>query len=121
MLSQVLWPDAELCRIEVDYSDLQLVVKESTGLVKQVTCEGYLGYELTGLWDEMIISSAELAKEGPFLDRCLESITRRLGVSPPPSGSEARNRERAMQFTLTFSDGCQLNVATKGRRVDIAK
>jgi hypothetical protein len=118
VLSDVLWPDAELCRIDIDYGDLRLVLRESSGLIKQVICEGYLGYELVGFWDEIVVANAELVDSGPFLDRCMSSIMHRLGTSPFPSGSEARNRERVMQLILTFGDGCQLNVATKGLRVE---
>jgi len=119
-LHQVLWADAELGRIEVDYDDLCLIVRESTGSLKRVICEGYLGFELAGFWDEVVIMSAEVVAGGSFLDRCLSSLDRRLGHSPPASGSEARNRERAMQLVLTLDDGCQLNVAMKGLRVEVA-
>jgi len=117
-LHQVLWADAELGRLEVDYDDLCLVVRESTGTMKRVICEGYLGFELAGFWDEVVIMSAEVVAGGPFLDRCLSSLDRRLGHSPLASGSEARNRERAMQLVLTLDDGCQLNVAMKGLWVE---
>lgn len=118
MLAQVIWPDAELSRIEIDYEDLKLLVREGSGAVKRVTCKGYLGYELSGFWDEVIITAAEVTEGGSFLDRCLSGIARRLGVAPLPSGSEARNQERAMQLVVTLGDGCQLHVAMKGLRVD---
>ncbi len=120
-LAQVIWPDAELSRIEIDYDDLKLLVREASGTVKRVTCEGYLGYELSGFWDEIIVASAEVTEGGSFLDRCLSGIARRLGSSPLPSGSETRNRERAMQLVVTLGDGCQLNVAMKGLRVEVVE
>lgn len=119
-LGQVLWADAELCRVEVDYGDLHLLVRESTGSLKRVICEGYLGYEIAGFWDEVVIASVEVLDSGSFLDRCLSSLNRRLGALPLPSGSEARNRSCAMQLVLTLDDGCQLNVAMKGLRVEVS-
>jgi hypothetical protein len=110
--------DAELSRIEIDYDDLKLLVREESGATKRVTCEGYLGYELSGFWDEVIVASAAVTEGGSFLDRCLSGIARRVGATPLPSGSEARNRERAMQLVVTLSDGCQLHVAMKGLRVE---
>jgi hypothetical protein len=118
ILAQVLWPDAELSRIEIDYDDLKLLVREESGAIKRVTCQGYLGYELSGFWDEVIIATAEVTGEGAFLNRCLSGIALRAGSAPLPSGSEARNRERVMQLVVTLGDGCQLYVAMKGLCVD---
>lgn len=118
-LAQVAWADAELSRIEIDYDDVRLFVRESSGVVKRVSCEGYLGHQLIGFWDEIIVVAAELTDGGPFLDSCLSAIARRLKDKSLPSGSEARNRERAMQLVLTLGDGCQLSVAMKGLRVEV--
>lgn len=113
-LTKVVWPDAELLRIEIDYEDVKLHVREPTGQVRRVICQGYLGYELSGFWDEVVIVSAEVSNRGSYLDHCLDSIAKRLGISPLPTGSDIRNNGQPMQLILTLSDGCQLNVAMKG-------
>lgn len=120
-LGQVLWADSELCGLEVEYGDLCLIVRESTGGLKRVICEGSIGYELAGFWDEIVIASVEVMNEGAFLDLCLLNLKRRLGGAAPPSGSEARNREKTWQLVLIFDDANQLNVAMKGLRVEVVR
>ena len=54
------WPDADLEQASLDYDAVVLRIRESTGHVKMVRCEGYIAFEMSGFWDEMIIESAEL-------------------------------------------------------------
>lgn len=115
----VLWSDAELLGLAIDYSELILTLRESTGQVRRLICEGYLGYRTVGFWDEIVITRADLEGEGEFLESCLEGLANRLGVDRCPSGSEARNREIAMQLTITFQDDCELAVAMKGLRTEV--
>ena len=119
-LRAVLWTDAELNGITVDYSDFSLLIRQGDDSLKRVVCEGYLGFELTGFWDEVVISKAEILESGSLLDRCAASLESRLGAKPLPSGSEERNRAVAVIFAVTFGDGCQLNVVMKGLRVEDA-
>lgn len=118
-LAQVVWADAEIQRIDMDYDDLSFLVLDGSGRLKRVICEGHLGFELAGFWDEMIVDFAELRESGAFLDRCLANISRRLGQSPLPSGNEVRNGRNAMQLVVTLIDGCELIVAMKGLRVEL--
>jgi hypothetical protein len=117
-LSRVLWPDAELKGVDIDYDHLRLTVRESTGICKRVVCEGYLGYELAGFWDEVLIAHAELDVDGAFLARCVSGINQRLGAQHSPSGSPVRNLGYPMQLVITLDDGCKLNVAMKGLQVE---
>lgn len=114
----ILWPDAEIIGVNIGYGDLCLTIRESTGTEKKVVCAGYVGYELVGFWDEVVIVSAELSLRGVFLDRCMSSITQRLGTDLPLSGSEARNCDQGMQLVVSLDDGCQLNVAMKDLLVE---
>lgn len=115
----ILWADSELLGIAIDYSDLTLTIRESTGLLRRVICRGYVGYKAVGFWDEIVITKAALEGQGEFLDSCLADLTRRLGRDRPPSGSESRNCESGMQLTLTLGDNCQINVAAKGIGTEI--
>jgi hypothetical protein len=117
-LALVVWPDAELLRIEIDYDELTMHVRDGRGRMKRVTYGGHLGFERTGVWDEVIVTAAEPTASGAFLDRCLSSIARRPGPSPLPTGSAARNREQAMQLVLTLHHQCTLAVVTKGIGVE---
>ena len=116
----VLWADAELLGVTVDYENLSLTLRESTGQVRRVVCEGYIGYEAVGIWDEIVVAEARLDVIGPFLTRCLNELERRLGVTRLSSGSEARNGTAAMELTIVLSDGCEVRVAMKGLRLDSA-
>jgi hypothetical protein len=113
-----LWADAELLGIAVDYENLSLVLRESTGRLCRAVCEGYIGYEAIGMWDEIVVTEARLNVEGPFLARCCEDLERRLGASRHTSGSEPRNRAAAMELIVVLSDGCEVRVAMKGLRFD---
>lgn len=115
--NRILWADAEIVGVNIDYGDLSLTIRESMGTQKKVICAGYVGYELVGFWDEVVIVRAELSPRGVFLDRCMSSIAQRLGTDLPPSGSEARNCDQVMQLVVSLHDGCQLNVAMKDLRV----
>lgn len=115
---KVLWADAELLEVTVDYENLSLTLRESTGQVRRIICEGYIGYEALGVWDEIVVAEARFNAVGPFVARCTEELERRLGVTHLPSGSEARNAAGAMELTIVLSDGCEVRVAMKGLRIE---
>jgi hypothetical protein len=115
----ILWSDAELVGIAIDYSDVVVTLRESTGLLRRVICEGYVGYRTAGFWDEIVIAKAELEPQGEFLESCLLSLTKRLGADRASSGSDARNRSMALQLTVTLLDDCELLVAMKGLRTEV--
>lgn len=114
----ILWADAELLGITVDYENLSLNLRESTGRTRRLVCEGYIGYEVVGVWDEIVVARAHLDTKGQFLTRCIESLERRLGTSRLPSGSTARNGTTAVELVIVLSDGCEVRVATMGLLVD---
>ena len=72
--SNVLWTDAELLGVTVDYENFSLTLRESTGQIRRVVCEGYIGYEALGVWDEIVVAEAHLDVVGPLLSRCIESL-----------------------------------------------
>lgn len=118
MLAGIFWPDATLVSICADYDAVTLVIREARGNRLRVTCDGHIGFELIGFWDETIVERVDLDTHGQFLTRCLESIERRHGVSPPVSGSATRNGLEAFQLVVTLIDGAQLSVAAKGIRTE---
>lgn len=117
----VLWADAELLGVTADYDSLSLTLRESTGEVRRIVCEGCIGYEAIGVWDEIVVAEARLNVGGPFLTRCIEELERRLGATRPPSGSQARNGRTTMELTVVLSDGCEIRVAMNGLRLEDAK
>ena len=110
MLSDVLWPDALLVSLVVDYESVVIRIRESHGGMKTVRCDGYIGYSLCGFWDEVVISQAALHDEHESIDRCTAAIARRLGPDWPASGSAARNARRWRALVVTFSDNADFEV-----------
>jgi hypothetical protein len=115
-LENVLWQDAELLKISVGYDALEIDLRDGTGSVMRVSCHGYIGHEFIGFWDELVIERASVSGGGLFVERCLDSIRRRLGSDPSRSGSEARTKAEVLQITVTFIDGCELHVAASSAR-----
>ena len=109
-MESILWPDASLEHVSVDYDAVVLQVRESTGQVKSVRCEGHIAFELSGFWDEVIIESAQLVSEHPAIDRAVRSIAQRLGDGWTDSGNEQRNTRRWMALVIDLSDGCAIEV-----------
>lgn len=107
----VLWPDAELDKIEIDYEQVSINLTESSGASKCVICSGYIGYEMVGAWDEIVISKAEIFGEHDFLKRCTDNIAKRLGKKCADSGSIARNKRQSFLLQVEFTDGSKFRVA----------
>jgi hypothetical protein len=110
-LSEVLWPDAEVQSISIDYHDISIQLVESTGRRLVVIGSGYIGYQLTGFWDEVVVERAELSNIDPFLDECLRRHSQAHGRHPSPSGDPTRNLGTWKVLIIHFSDGIQLRVA----------
>lgn len=105
MLEHVLWPDATLEYVAVDYDSVVLRVRESTGQMRTIRCEGHIGYGLCGFWDEVIIERAEVTSTHPFIERCVSSISQRLGQGWIDSGNEQRNSRQWRALVVHLSDG----------------
>ena len=117
-LAEISWPDATLVSITADYDAVILVIRESGRRLVRVVCDGHIGFELVGFWDETIIERANLDASGPFLARCLANVETRHGPSPPATGNAPRNGADAFQLVITLIDGAQLSVAASGIRTE---
>ena len=115
-LSLILWREAELLDIAIDYSDVRVRIQESTGSERVLMCEGYLGYELVGFWDEIIIARATVTAVGELRARCLRSLDERLGRSRAASGSIARNVLDVLQLTIELDDATAIHVVASSFR-----
>jgi hypothetical protein len=118
MLHQVLWPDATLEQVMADYDSVALRIRESTGRIRTIRCEGHIGYALCGFWDEVIIERAEVRLEHPFLDLCVNSLSRRLGHELSESGNVERNTRKWKVLLVHLSDGSCIEVAAAKFAVD---
>lgn len=118
MLEQVLWQDSALEHVGADYDSVVLRVRESTGQVRTIRCEGHIGYGLCGSWDEIIIERVEVAAEHPFIERCVSSISRRLGAGWIDSGNEQRTMRQWKALIVHLSDGSCVEIVAARFTVD---
>lgn len=110
----VLWADAELESLSLDYDAARLLVRETTGRVVTVVGSGVIGVELLGLWDEVIIERGEVVADDRFARDCYQRVMERVGPEVPDSGSAARNTRRFSTLRVDFIDGSHLRLAAAG-------
>jgi len=110
-LYDVLWADAELEKVVVEYDSVTLLLCESNGIRKRVVCRGHVGLELPGFWDEVIVECGDILGDDPFLVRCQTAIQERFRNTPPTTGNDDRNTNAFRLLKLTLVDGTVLKVA----------
>lgn len=118
VLQQVLWPDAELLAVSIDYAAVVIKIRESTGKVRSVRCEGYIGYSLAGFWDEVVVDRAKVVDSTDFAERCVNDISKRFGRDWPSTGNEQRNTRTWRVLVIQFSDGAQMEVVAASLQVE---
>jgi hypothetical protein len=94
--------------LQVTYDAALLHVRESSGRRVDLRCVGHIGLLIEDWWDDTIIRSADVVATHPFMDRCLESLTERLGAELPTSGSPARNAGKFETLVVTLIDGARI-------------
>ena len=110
VLRRFRWPDANVDRFVIDYDDFKILLEMDGGERIWLVCGGYVGHEVVGFWDEMIVQRISVSGAGALLDRCVAGLKERLGAVPAVSGSPARNGRHLMQLDLTLIDGCEVSV-----------
>ncbi len=111
----ILWPDANLETLEAGYEVFTLRIREDAGGAKLIRCVGYVGFQMVGFWDEVIIETAEVHSSHSFITDC----ERRLKLLPE-SGSEARTATGNRLLEIVFIDGCKLWVCANQFRCERA-
>lgn len=113
-ISAVLWPDAEIQALVVNYDAVLVSVRESTGRRVDLRCIGHIGLSIEGFWDEVVVANADLVAAHPFMDRCLDSLRERLGEDLPPTGSPHRDAQDFATLVITLSDGARIVCTASG-------
>ncbi len=106
--TRVLWPDASLESVSMDYDDVRVTVEQSNGRRAAVIGRGYIGAEVVGLWDEAIVKSANIAAEHPFRRRCERALAEQNRKDRRPSGSMIRNLDDKHVLEIELIDGCRI-------------
>lgn len=110
VLNQILWRDAQLLTVNIDYDTVKFGLEESSGLRTTLIAYGYIGIEGIAIWDEMIVESAEVVDKSPILDRFLEALKVNYANELPESGSPDRNLESCHLLTIRLIDGGSFSV-----------
>lgn len=109
MKTTIRWADAELIDVQLNYDLAIISIRDSTGYVRRVRLEGYIRFEYSGVWDELVIVTAQISELDDFSRTAWEAISARYSGSPPSSGSPARNSAKTWHtLTIVFSDGATL-------------
>ncbi len=107
-INSVLWPDAEIDNLSIDYDTVSISLKESTGRKRIITCEGYIGYKVVGFWDESIVASGNVEYNHPFITECLGVVRAKYGDKAWPTGSPARNQNNWSLLRIELIDGIEI-------------
>jgi hypothetical protein len=106
----VLWPDAEIQSVHVDYDAVVIRLRESSGVERAVRCEGYISYALCGFWDEIVVCNAEVLESHSSIDGAVGALEDRLGSNVPESGNSLRNTRQWRALVVHLSDGASLEI-----------
>jgi len=107
----VRWPDSSIRGISVDYDALKVEIQEGGKFnldTRTLFCLGFLGFQMIGFWDEVIIRDAKIYSEHHFIAKCEHRVKQQL-----PSGSIERSVEGNSLFEMELIDGCKLWVCAK--------
>lgn len=110
-LHGVIWADALIESIHMDYDDVVVRLRESSGRRVDVRCRGFIGLDVRGFWDEMIVEDAHVYAEHPVLRSSLERLATRMGNTLSDCGNARRNECRFLALAIRLIDGCTINIA----------
>jgi hypothetical protein len=110
--ANVNWADATVRYVRMDYDQIVVGLRPDDGTDRtvEITANGPIGFQWSGLWDETIVESALLTSDHEFARQSWAAIVAR-GDDRSDSGSPARNRRSWLTLDVTFSDGSHLLVA----------
>ena len=116
-IATVLWKDSEFEGLAIDYDTVAITLKESNGLLKEIRCLGYIGYQAIGFWDEVVVDTALVFFEHPFIEESLEAIHNRHQSRVPESGSPHRNAGEYFVLEIALGDGAKVLIAAASLEV----
>lgn len=106
----IVWADSTLERYDVDYEKVTIHIREESGERKLVLCLGYIGIQVIGFWDEIIVRSATIARKHPFIDQCRDTLNKKYRSAVPESGCPERNTIDKTVLVIQLSDECEILV-----------
>lgn len=109
-ISQILWPDACLGSIRINYDQVVLVIEEYTGITKELICSGYIACSFSEVWDDLILEKATAFHTHEYLDKVLAKLEKRMKGEFWEAGSPDRNRKNWSVLSVNTLDGAELLV-----------
>jgi hypothetical protein len=109
-INSILWADSEIIEIFIDYDVVRILIRESTGNERVVTCEGYIGYKTVGFWDDMIVRSGTVEHNHQFIIDCLDAIQAKYKDSPPLTGNAIRNKKLWCLLKVELIDSTEIMI-----------
>ena len=99
----IIWPDASLEGMEAGYEEFTIGVREEAGGRKIIRCLGYIGFQMVGFWDEIIIETATFHSKHLFIDGCERRVK-----SLRETGAPTRAATGSQLLEIALIDGCKL-------------
>jgi hypothetical protein len=112
----VLWADGEIESLAFEYDAVRMTVRETTGQVVVVECAGPVGFELLGMWDELVVEDGAVMADDEFARQCWHAVRARCANRVPDSGSPSRNTRSFRTLVVKLADGAELRVAAAAFR-----
>jgi hypothetical protein len=112
----IRWPDASIRGVFCDYDNFNVEVQdndEHDHAAKTLRCLGFLGFQMVGFWDEIIVHDARVYPSHDFIAQCEHRVMNQL-----PSGSIERSATGNVLLEIELIDGCKLWVCAKRFVVD---
>ena len=118
-LAKIYWSDAQLEDVAIDYESVSLRIRQTDRKIVTLRAAGYIGYQVVGFWDEMVIERVEVVEDHPGLRACVDSIKKRYKAEWPETGSDARNSQRWFALLVHLIDGCVLEIYAAALVADV--
>ncbi len=116
-LQDILWSDAEIEKIEIDYSDVIVTITESTNRERKIKFKGYIGYSVSGFWDEIVIDKCVIHENHDFLQQCILELEKKYGRNIPDSGDDFRNQKSWKLVEICLSDETSILIVANDTKV----
>jgi len=99
----ILWPDSNLEGVQAEYENFSIQIREETGARKTVHCVGYIGFQMLGFWDEMIVENSKSSAAHPFVIDCEQKVK-----SLPETGAKVECLVATYSWKSPSIDSCRL-------------
>lgn len=72
------WADSTIERVHLDFDAVRIDLRDHVGRSISIACEGYVTFQVSGVWDDMQVDGGEVVDEDPLIAAAaarLESVS----------------------------------------------